>query len=54
MVGYGISQEEASLDAICVDRHYQHRGIGEQLIHEFVERLRTVGVKKNKHLGRLE
>ena len=46
MIGYGISQEEASLDAICVDPHYQHRGIGEQLIHEFMERLRTVGVKK--------
>jgi len=43
---YGISQERATLDTIGVDPDYQHRGIGEQLINEFVEHLRKVGVQK--------
>lgn len=43
---YGIFQEEASLDTIGVDPDYQHKGIGEQLIHEFMDHLRTVGVQK--------
>ncbi len=43
---YGIFEEEARLDTIGVDPDYQHKGIGEQLINEFMDHLRTVGVKK--------
>ena len=43
---YGIFQEEASLDTIGVDPGFQHKGIGEQLINEFVDHLRKVGVRK--------
>jgi len=43
---YGIFQEEASLDTIGVDPDYQHKGIGEQLINELMDHLRTVGVQK--------
>jgi predicted N-acetyltransferase YhbS len=43
---YGIFQEEARLDTIGVDPYYQHKGIGEQLINEFMEHLRKVGVQK--------
>ena len=43
---YGIFQEEASLDTIGVDPHYQHKGIGEQLINEFMDHLRQIGVQK--------
>jgi len=43
---YGIFQEEASLDTIGVDPDFQHRGIGEQLINEFVDHLKTMGVQK--------
>lgn len=42
----GIFPEEVILDAICVDPSCQHRGIGEQLITEFTDHLRKVGVKK--------
>jgi N-acetylglutamate synthase-like GNAT family acetyltransferase len=31
---------------IGVDPDYQHKGIGEQLINEFMDHLRTVGVQK--------
>ena len=43
---YGIFREEASLDTIGVDPHYQHQGIGEQLINEFVDHLKKLGVQK--------
>ncbi len=43
---YGIFQEEATLDSIGVDPSYQHRGIGELLINEFVEHLKNFGVEK--------
>ena len=43
---YGIFQEEASLDTIGVDPAYQHKGIGEQLINEFIDHLKKVGVQK--------
>jgi predicted N-acetyltransferase YhbS len=43
---YGIFQEQATLDSIGVDPLHQHKGIGEQLITEFVDHLRTVGVQK--------
>ncbi len=43
---YGIFQEEATLDTIGVDPYYQHKGIGEQLINEFMDHLRKLGVRK--------
>jgi ribosomal protein S18 acetylase RimI-like enzyme len=43
---YGIFQEEATLDTIGVDPAYQHRGIGEQLLNEFMDHLKKLGVKK--------
>jgi len=43
---FGIFQEEASLDTIGIDPDYQHKGIGEQLMNEFMDHLRTVGVNK--------
>ena len=43
---YGIFQGEATLDTIGVDPSIQHRGIGEQLINEFMDHLRDVGVQK--------
>jgi predicted N-acetyltransferase YhbS len=42
---YGISKE-ATLDTIGVDPDYQHKGIGEQLIKEFMDHLRALGVRK--------
>jgi predicted N-acetyltransferase YhbS len=43
---YGIFQEVATLDTIGVDPNCQHQGIGKQLIHEFMDHLRELGVKK--------
>lgn len=43
---YGIFQEEATLDTIGVDPAYQHKGIGEQLINEFIDHLKKIGVRK--------
>ncbi len=43
---YGIFQEKATLDTIGVDPDYQHKGIGEQLINEFMDHLRALGVQK--------
>jgi len=43
---YGIFQEEATLDTIGVDPDFQHQGIGEQLINEFMDHLKKVGVRK--------
>ena len=43
---YGIFQEEATLDTIGVDPSYQHKGIGEQLLNEFMDHLRKLGVQK--------
>jgi ribosomal protein S18 acetylase RimI-like enzyme len=43
---YGIFQEEATLDTIGVDPDCQHKGIGGQLINEFIEHLKSLGVKK--------
>ena len=43
---YGISQEKATLDTIGVDPDYQHKGIGERLMNEFMDHLRTLGVQK--------
>jgi ribosomal protein S18 acetylase RimI-like enzyme len=43
---YGISQKKATLDTIGIDPDYQHRGIGEQLINEFTDHLRSLGVQR--------
>jgi ribosomal protein S18 acetylase RimI-like enzyme len=43
---YGIFQEEATLDTIGVDPAHQHKGIGKQLLDEFMDHLRKLGVQK--------
>ena len=43
---YGISQEGATLDTIGVDPSCQHKGIGGQLINEFMDHLRDLNVQK--------
>ena len=43
---YGITQGKATLDTIGIDPDYQHEGIGERLINEFMDHLRALGVKK--------
>jgi ribosomal protein S18 acetylase RimI-like enzyme len=43
---YGISRERATLDTIGVDPSCQHTGIGKQLINEFMDHLKTLGVQK--------
>jgi predicted N-acetyltransferase YhbS len=43
---YGIFQEAATLDTIGVEPAYQHQGIGEQLLTEYIDHLRKLGVKK--------
>jgi len=42
---YGISHE-ATLDTVGVDPDYQHKGIGQQLIREFIDHLKNLGVQK--------
>ena len=43
---FGIFQGTATLDTIGVDPDYQQKGIGEQLINEFLAHLRSLGVEK--------
>ena len=43
---YGITEKKATLDTIGVDPEYQHKGIGQQLIHEFIDHLRSLGIQK--------
>ncbi|NNG00614.1 MAG: GNAT family N-acetyltransferase [Desulfobacteraceae bacterium] len=43
---YGIFQEEASLDTIGIDPAYRHRGIGKRLIDEYMDHLKSLGVRK--------
>jgi predicted N-acetyltransferase YhbS len=43
---FGISREKATLDTIGVDPDCQQQGIGERLIIEFMEHLRTLGVQE--------
>ncbi len=43
---YGIDQEEATLDTIGVDPDYQRKGVGKQLINEFMDHLKRLGVQK--------
>jgi ribosomal protein S18 acetylase RimI-like enzyme len=43
---YGIADEKATLDTIGVDPDYQNKGIGQQLINEFTDHLRSLRVQK--------
>ena len=43
---YGIFQEQATLDTIGVDPDRQQKGIGRQLMKEFMDHLRELGVQK--------
>ena len=43
---YGISQVGATIDTIGVDPDYRRKGIGEQLMDEFMDHLRDLGAKK--------
>ncbi len=43
---FGIFQQQATLDTIGVDPAYQHQGVGEQLINEFMDHLKSLGVQK--------
>ena len=43
---YGIADEKATLDTIAVDPDYQYKGIGQQLINEFSDHLRSLRVQK--------
>lgn len=43
---YGIPATTATLDTIGIHPEYQGRGIGRQLMDEFIGHLRKVGVKK--------
>ena len=43
---YGISRGGATLDTIGVDPDYRHKGVGKQLIYEFMKHLKNLGVKK--------
>lgn len=51
---YGIFQEKATLDTIGVDPDGQNRGIGGKLMGEFMDHLRSLGVKKVSTLVDLE
>ena len=43
---YGIAREGATLDTIGVDPDCQKKGIGEQLMNEFMDHLEDLGVQK--------
>ena len=43
---FGIFQEQATLDTIGIDPNYRLKGIGAQLINEFMDHLRSLGVQK--------
>ena len=43
---YGISEDRATLDTIGVDPSFQHRGVGQLLINEFIEHLRKLGIRR--------
>ncbi len=43
---YGITQDKATLDTIGVDPDYQRQGVGALLIREFMDHVKSLGVKK--------
>ena len=49
---YGILQEEAALDTIGVDPDFQKQGVGERLMNEFMDHMRSLGVQKINTLVR--
>ena len=51
---YGIFQEEATIDTIGVDPECQQVGIGRQLINEFVDHVKRIGVGKISTLVSLD
>jgi len=51
---YGIFQEEATIDTIGVDPDCQQKGVGRQLVSEFVDHLRRIGAKKISTLVSLD
>ncbi len=51
---YGIFQEEARLDTLGVDPAFRHKGVGRQLIDEFMDHLKTLDVQKVNTLVSLD
>jgi len=49
---FGISEERATLDTIGVDPDHQRKGVGEQLIKEFLDHVKRLGVTKVNTLVR--
>lgn len=43
---YGIFDDGATLDSIGVDPDFQQQGIGERLLKEFADHLKTIGVRR--------
>ena len=43
---YGIFQEAATLDTIGVDPACRHQGIGKRLMDEFIDHLKSLGIRK--------
>jgi ribosomal protein S18 acetylase RimI-like enzyme len=43
---YGISEDRGTLDTIGVDPSCQHKGVGQQLITEFMDHLKRLGVRR--------
>jgi predicted N-acetyltransferase YhbS len=43
---YGISEDRATLDTIGVDPSWQHKSIGQQLITEFMDHLKRLGIRR--------
>ncbi len=43
---YGISEDRATLDTIGVDPDFQDKGVGQQLIREFMDHLKRLGIQK--------
>ncbi len=43
---FGIFHEQATLDTIGIDPDFRHKGIGGQLIQEFMDHLKSLGVQK--------
>ena len=43
---FGIFQEQATLDTLGADPDHQKRGIGERLLEEFMDHLKSLGVRK--------
>ena len=49
---YGDSQEKATLDVFGVDPDCQKKGVGQQLFNEFLDHLKTLGIKRVNTLVR--